>query len=80
MTPRVEDNIRSEGIIKIDAEGLLFLHTFYLIRPKAVFETRFVKFYIRPGIILVRRLPFLFFFGFYATFSRILILSYITLT
>jgi len=34
VTPRVEDNIRSEGIIKIDAEGLLFLHTFILLGRK----------------------------------------------
>lgn len=34
MTPCVEDNIRSEGIIKIDAEGLLFLYTFILLGRK----------------------------------------------
>lgn len=61
MTLRVEDNVRSEGIIKIDAEGLLFLHTFfYLIRPKAVIETRSVKNFFYPAghCPTVRRLPF----------------------
>lgn len=34
VTPRVVCNIRSEGVIKIDAEGLLFLHTFILLGRK----------------------------------------------